>query len=71
MLEQLKKKSQRTTEKVHFQKSDESIRMRKTKTNYSVLAWYVKEMQKVEAMQKLQVESVLEKQNEESEVGNK
>ena len=45
--------------------------MRKTKTNYSVLAWYVKEMQKVEAMQKLQVESVLEKQNEESEVGNK
>ena len=45
-----KKKSQRTTERVHFQKSDESIRMRKTKTNYSVLAWYVKEMQKVEAM---------------------
>lgn len=44
-----KKTPQRTKERVHFQKSDESIRMRKMKNNYSVLAWYFKEMPKVEA----------------------
>ena len=37
-----KKTPQRTKERVHFQKSDESIRMRKMKNNYSVLAWYFK-----------------------------
>lgn len=49
MLEQQQQQQQRTKERAHFQKSDESIRMRKTKNNYSVLAWYFKEMQNVEA----------------------